>query len=127
MDILSLHAVNLACNIFTLLVLFISVARDVRMFTLLEKILGEQRDQRRILNLIREKLEDVTEEGTGGVPEGVDFPLKSMEDLTKLEELLNDKSTFTSVVSKKYFSLCTTKPTTWLLVWHGSRQACASA
>ncbi len=73
---------------------------------MLEKIIAEQKDQRRMLNLIVNKLENVSsEDTTGGLPEGLSFPVTTQQELENLEEVLQDMTTFSAVVSNIILSL----------------------
>lgn len=74
-----------------------SVARDGHLFSLLEKIVSEQREQRKLLTTIFSKLNQSSEDIHEGLKEN--FPITSQEKLKELEEKLEEKDFASSVVS----------------------------
>lgn len=73
-------------------------ARDAQFLTLLEKIIAEQKEQRRLLQLIISKGPAV-EENSLTLPEGVTFPIKSVDDMDSFNELLQESEVYSRVVS----------------------------
>ena len=71
------------------------MARDTRLFHMLEKIVAEQKEMKRILTSISAKLNQ-TVEHTEGIEEI--FPIPSQEKLEELEDKLSDKDFSSSVV-----------------------------
>ena len=72
-------------------------ATATRMFTLLEKVVQEQREQRQLLQLL------LVGGGMAGaedssLPEGVTFPLETEEEANNLDDVLANPEAFAAVV-----------------------------
>ena len=73
-------------------------ARDIKIFTLLESIQEELKDQKRLLRMILAKsaTQDIE---VPALSSDIQFPLMDMESMLQLDEKLDNKETMTSLVS----------------------------
>ncbi|KAL5022613.1 hypothetical protein ScPMuIL_001768 [Solemya velum] len=74
-----------------------SHARDVRLFTILEKIYTEQRELKRLINSVLVQVQRPEVEECTALEEGINFPLFTREQLGELEGKLCDEKVFASV------------------------------
>ena len=80
--------------------LFYLAARDVRLFTLLEKIRQEQRHPTILLNTLFTRLgNNEANEQADGLPEGINFPINLNEEMKSFEKKLKDNNAGKLVVS----------------------------
>lgn len=89
------------CFILCCLVL---AARDVRLFTIIEKMREEQRHQTTLLTTILSKL-GAEAEANDEMPEDISFPISTEGEMKSFEERIKDKYTEKLVVSNQSF-LC---------------------
>lgn len=75
---------------------FVLIARDVRLFTLLEQIREEQQNQTTILGTILAKLGEGCEDP---MPEDISFPITTEQEMANFEEKMKDKYMQKVVVS----------------------------
>ena len=80
------------------MMLFCFTAKDVELFTLLEKIRGEQRHHTSMLSAILTKLGGGAI-GDEEVPDDISFPIRTKEEMKIFEEKLQEKHLEKPVVS----------------------------